>query len=149
MPLIRQGTIKDFEIIKKIEKRVFRKFAYMDAEIKEMVENSIILLYDEYAYIAFFFEGNACHVESIAVLPEKKGKGIGKILMKEMESICKTRGAVRVVLEVREKNYSAIKFYESLGYRKSRIIENYYIIPYRGSRNAFFMEKELKPLPGD
>ncbi|MEL9999177.1 MAG: GNAT family N-acetyltransferase [Thermoplasmata archaeon] len=147
--MIRRGNIEDFDIVKKIEKKTFGKFAYLEDEIKEMIRSSYILLYNESAYIAFFFEGNSCHVESIAVLPNQKKKGIGSTLMKEMEKISKENGINRVILEVREKNYGAIKFYESIGYKKIGLIENYYIIPYRGSRNAFLMEKILDPLPSN
>ena len=145
--MIRQGSIDDFEIIKRIEKRVFGRFSYLDDEIREMIMNSIVLLYDEKGYISFFFEDCSCHVESIAVMPREKGKGIGSVLMREMENICIKYGKKRVVLEVREKNFRAIKFYESLGYRRIKVLENYYLIPYKGSRNAYFMEKCLGPEP--
>ncbi|PMP74193.1 MAG: hypothetical protein C0180_04780 [Aciduliprofundum sp.] len=141
--MIREGTIKDFDIIKRIEKRLFGRFSYMDEEIREMLNSSITLIFDDKGYISFFFEDDSCHVESIGVLPGEKGKGIGRALMESMEKICRESGKKKVVLEVREKNFRAIAFYEKLGYRRVRLIENYYIIKYRGSRNAYLMEKYL------
>lgn len=147
--MIRQGGMQDFSLIRRIERRVFGRFAYMDNEILEMIEKSIILLYDEKGYISFFYQDDSCHIESIAVLPGEKGKGIGTTLMRSMEEMCRKYGKRSVVLEVREKNQRAIKFYENLGYRKMGIIENYYMMSYRGSRNAYIMEKILRPEPCD
>ncbi len=150
--MIRTGDINDFSIIKNIEKRVFYELAYSDDEIIFMLtrENSYSFIFEDpepSGYVTFFIEDDAAHIESIAVLPSKKGKGIGKALMKAVEEFSIKKKLKRIVLEVRVRNRRAIEFYKSLGFEIKYRIENYYTIPYRGSRDAYFMEKLLGPEP--
>jgi len=144
--MIREGSIDDFRIIKKIERSSFNKFAYSDDEIEYMLKTSRTLIFEEKepkAYLSFYVEQDECHLESIAVVPKYKRSGLGTILMSKMEDICKMEGKKRIVLEVRERNRRAINFYKKLGFKEFRLLENYYILSYRGSRNAIFMVKEL------
>ncbi len=55
---------------------------------------------------------------SIAVSPEFQGMGAGKVLMMESEIIAKLRGFDEMNLTVNPDNHRAIRFYESLGWRK-------------------------------
>ncbi len=150
--MIRYGNINDFKIIKSIEKKVFYGLAYNDDEIMFMLtrDNSYTFIYENkepYGYVTFFVEGDAAHIESIAVLPSKKGKGIGKALMNAVEEFSLNKKLRKIVLEVRRRNRRAIEFYNALGFKIKDVIKNYYTIPYRGSRDAYFMEKILGPDP--
>ncbi len=152
--MIRFGGINDFQIIKRIEKRTFYKLAYNDDEIMFMLtrENSYSFIYENhepYGYVTFFIEDDTAHIESIAVLPSKKGKGIGKALMRAVEEFSLNKGLKKIVLEVRKKNRRAIEFYKGLGFKIKDLINDYYTIPYRGSRDAYFMEKILGPDPSE
>lgn len=55
---------------------------------------------------------------SIAVNPEFQGKGLAKALMAESEAIAKRQGLDEMNLTVNPDNYQAIRFYDSLGWRK-------------------------------
>ena len=79
------------------------------------------------------------HILSIAVLPEYRGRGIGKRMMSEVERILKEKGAEYVYLEVEEDNLVARRLYESLGYKEAGKIERYY--PW--GANAVIMVKKL------
>ncbi|MGC8585096.1 MAG: ribosomal protein S18-alanine N-acetyltransferase [Thermoplasmata archaeon] len=150
--MIKQGGINELNAIKNIERRSFGKFAYSDSEITEMIRNTDILVYEidgKYlGYISFFFEiyegKRSCHIESIGVIPKYRKMGIGSKLMAEYEKICMDKNAEYSILEVRARNYNAIRFYEKLGYRIINIIKNYYSIPYRKSRDAFLMIKDFR-----
>ncbi len=149
--MIRYGTINDFKIIKKIEKSAFYKFAYGDDEIMYMLLTAQTLIYENdepEGYLSYYQDADECHIESIAVIPKFKRKGIGSILMKELEKLCVSGNMKRIVLEVREKNTRAIKFYKKLGYEEIKILNDYYTMSYRGSKNAIFMAKNLCPEPG-
>lgn len=144
--MIRQGSIGDFKIIRKIEKSSFRRFAYSDDEIDYMFRTTSTLIFEDgepEGYLAYYMDGDECHIESIAVMPRYKRKGIGTLLMQEMENICKKNGKRMIVLEVRERNRSAINFYKKLGFVEHSILKDYYMLSYRGSRNALLMVKEI------
>lgn len=57
-----------------------------------------------------------CELEDIVVLPSQRRQGIGDHLVRELASVARTRGALRVFLEVRESNRVARKFYENCGF---------------------------------
>lgn len=54
---------------------------------------------------------------SIAVAPAHQGKGLGRALMAETETIARRLGHRRVVLYTNEKMAENIRFYEHLGYQ--------------------------------
>jgi ribosomal protein S18 acetylase RimI-like enzyme len=61
----------------------------------------------------FISEGEA-QIRSISVEPEWEGKGIGSIVLKELEKIVKTKGAKRIIIHARN---NAIEFYKKNGYK--------------------------------
>ncbi len=63
---------------------------------------------------------------NIAVDPSYQGKGLGLTLLKECELEAARRGCEKMVLEVREDNLSAIRFYERRGYVTLRTMPDYY-----------------------
>lgn len=86
---------------------------------------------------------NSLDIESVAVDPEYRGRGLAKALFKHIEDIAKQRGYERIELEVREHNLEAIGLYEKLGFKKTEFLKNYYMEKLNGSRNAYRMEKSL------
>ena len=80
-------------------------------------------------------------IESIGILPQDQGKGYGSLLISAMENEAKHRSYSMVVLEVREKNDQAIKFYKYHGYEIFEFIEGYYNINFKDSKNAYRMRK--------
>ncbi|MCX7800596.1 MAG: GNAT family N-acetyltransferase [Fimbriimonadales bacterium] len=56
-------------------------------------------------------------LEDLFVLPEWRGRGLGKALLSEVVRIARLRGAGRVEWSVLDWNEPAIRFYESLGAR--------------------------------
>ncbi len=64
-------------------------------------------------YSIIHWPRSSCHIEDIAVHPEKCGFGYGKILMKRLEEICEKEGAYKLILSCSNHN---IKFYKKCGY---------------------------------
>lgn len=60
-------------------------------------------------------DGELC-IEDIAVLPQMRGKGIGKILMNQVESLASGKGYFAISLYVSRDNFNAIGFYLRFGY---------------------------------
>jgi ribosomal-protein-alanine N-acetyltransferase len=77
-------------------------------------------------YVIARLIGRKGHIIAIAVEPEHRRQGIGRSLMKTVTRILYIRGAEELFLEVRASNIRAIKFYEKLGFRRSKVIPGYY-----------------------
>jgi ribosomal-protein-alanine N-acetyltransferase len=76
---------------------------------------------------------------SIAVLPERQGKGHGRVLLKFLEERGLTHGSSIMGLEVRVTNVPAINLYLHEGYAVCGNIPNYFG---RG-QDALYMERML------
>lgn len=70
------------------------------------------------AYWHTFFDEEMGEIHEIVVLEEYRRKGIGKKLIETAEEYLKKKGYRKTGLWVGEKNHTAIKFYEKLGYKK-------------------------------
>ncbi len=75
------------------------------------------------------------NVHDLVVLPDQRGRGIGKALFAGVEAEAARRGACKVTLEVLSGNQPAQALYRSLGYA------NYALDP--GAGTAQFWEKKL------
>ncbi|MCS7145126.1 MAG: ribosomal protein S18-alanine N-acetyltransferase [Nitrososphaerota archaeon] len=68
------------------------------------------------------------HIVSIAVLPEYRGRGIGRALMREvLNALRNVYGCDEVYLEVRVTNTQAINLYHSLGFKVTKVAKSYYV----------------------
>ncbi|TFG90320.1 MAG: GNAT family N-acetyltransferase [Candidatus Atribacteria bacterium] len=65
---------------------------------------------------------NRTWLEILAVVPQEQGRGIGKLLLRECESLTKTKGCDAIGLMVSKSNERAIRLYKKMGYQK--IIES-------------------------
>ncbi len=63
-----------------------------------------------------FTKPHPLQVARIYVHPEKKAKGIGKVLMHEIEKFCKDNAYQYLWLGVWQKNEDAIAFYSKMGF---------------------------------
>lgn len=92
-------------------------------------------------YGSAHFEGDGpCRIVSIAVLPEARGKGVGRLILQELEVRCVGKGTSRFCLEVGVSNLLALRLYISHGYEVKGIIRDYY----GKGTDAFYMERELR-----
>jgi GNAT superfamily N-acetyltransferase len=61
------------------------------------------------------WQGPSIHLEDLFVLPEFRGKGIGKALLKQVAGVAAKRGCARLQWDVLDWNKTAIDFYHSIG----------------------------------
>lgn len=71
-------------------------------------------------------QGQICN---IAVVPEKRGMGIGKMLTQALIDHGVAHGLSCIMLEVRASNAVAISMYESLGFVRVGVSRNHYSKP--------------------
>ena len=79
------------------------------------------------------------HVVSVAVLPEYRNRGIGRILVEEALNGIKQRKCDELYLEVRCSNTDAVRLYEKLGFIIKQQLKTYY----RDGEDAYLMAIEL------
>ena len=85
------------------------------------------------------------HVNSIAVDPELRGKGLATALMRFVLAEAERRGAHRATLEVRRSNRPARRLYEKLGFSIVAVRSQYYTQP---DEDALILWRDARH-PGD
>ena len=80
----------------------------------------------------------AGHILNIAVRKEYQGRGVGTMLLDEVERRFLENGVDIAYLEVRESNANAQRVYRNRGYLYVRTAENYY-----GDEDGYIMSKKL------
>jgi ribosomal protein S18 acetylase RimI-like enzyme len=84
-------------------------------------------------------DGPFAYIETLEVLPDDRGRGIGDQLLRCIEASARDRQAVAIWLHVESTNAGAIRLYESHGYKCLGREENFYA---RG-RAGFIYRKAL------
>jgi ribosomal-protein-alanine acetyltransferase len=74
-------------------------------------------------------------IATLAVLPNFRGRGIGKALLRACEDLLKVS---QIRLNVRASNRVAIRLYEETGYQKAGLWKDYY----EDGEDALVMQKE-------
>lgn len=79
-------------------------------------------------------------VVTIDVEPGEQGRGVGSKLMGAVERAALGRGLKAIILQVNRENETAQRFYEKLGYKKTRLLPGYY----HGHGDAWEMKRRLR-----
>jgi len=138
--MIRPFSLSDLGSILNIERTSFPKSPYDSATFIGLHD-----LYPEHflvytgtarnregqiwGYMIFTPEG---HIISLAVLPERRRKGIGKELLRKAMEVPTLK---RLRAEVRGSNLGAQAFYSRMGFRTIGIVRDYY-----GNEDALLIE---------
>ena len=75
----------------------------------------------------------------LSIHPTYKRKGLGKKLLKEIFNHCESFAIEKIQLEVSDKNFDALNFYRSFGFKTIGIRKKYY----KDGSNALLQEKKL------
>jgi ribosomal protein S18 acetylase RimI-like enzyme len=90
------------------------KVAEMDGEVVGMVTAQLLISTAEGGVVSL--------VEDMVVNGRFRGRGIGRQLMAAIESWSRERGACRLQLLADRTNFSALDFYDKIGWRPTRMI---------------------------
>jgi len=145
---VEDASVKHLDRLYEIEKECFIEEAFSKKQIAQLLTdyNSISLIARENGEVAGFIVGVVYpdrkaingHILTIDVSPKHRRKGIGRVLLQEMESIFVQKGVQASLLEVREDNAAAISLYLKLGYKEMGRLENYY-----GDAHGIYLKKLL------
>ena len=64
------------------------------------------------------FEGTRAELKRMYVVPEARGRGLGRLLLVELEAEARRLGYARIVLETGDRQPEALGLYASAGYER-------------------------------
>jgi ribosomal protein S18 acetylase RimI-like enzyme len=152
-----QGTVRkirlyDFDRIIELERKCFCKYlAYTPKQLEYLITraNSTCLtetlqdILRGFIIILYRNGSRVAGIETLNVDPLFQGGGIGTKLLNAAEKDMKYKWIKRIRLEVSIENKPAIRLYERAGFKKIKILKNYYNYEHNGTRDAYRMIKDL------
>jgi ribosomal protein S18 acetylase RimI-like enzyme len=146
---IREAVLTDIAALARLEQHSFsldrisrRQFRYLLTKA-----NAVVLVAEQHGQLLgnlvllFSRASSAARLYSIAVREDRRGQGLGHCLIKAAETQSWARQRAYLRLEVRKDNQSAIRLYQSLGYRTLGEYQGYY----QDQMDALRLEKSLAP----
>lgn len=133
--LIRKCRKEDLEEIYRIERMSF-KYPYPTFVFHEYLDKLFFVIEENRKIIGYVIADEERNlIVSIAIHPDYRRKGYGKMLMKHVLRFMKGE----VVLQVRKSNEIAINFYKKLGFEEKTELRRYYI----DGEDAILMAKRI------
>lgn len=137
---IRQARDSDIDDLVRLENECFgtyyREHKYGEPEFTECLYKKqaiffvAILNSSLVGYVAGSVKTSRCqlsvHLDSVAVLPGARGKGVGDRLMQKFIEEAKQRACKKAMLEVAAANEGGIVFFSKVGFSKIRRLPGYY-----------------------
>lgn len=125
---IRPALETDLEDIRCCAQRAYAKYtarmdrrpAPMDAEFADQIaKGAVHVAKDESrfaGYVVFYPERDHIHLESVAVLPEYSGRGVGRLLIEHVECTAREAGYKAVELYTNGAMTENLVIYPKMGY---------------------------------
>ena len=90
----------------------------------------------------YTFNGFDGYINNVVIDVDRRGQGLGKVLMKELLTVGRKNGVPEFTLEVRVSNTPAIKLYESLGFKSEGVRKNFYERPVEDAEVMWLREAQ-------
>lgn len=131
-PVLRRMTLSDVPAVHRLEQAIFSMPWSEKDFVYEMTENKVAryLVIEEAGEIIAFAGAHIildqAHVTNIAVRQDCRGRGLGRMITRELMQYASNLGAEYLTLEVRQSNVTAQNLYKSLGFVKVNVRKRYY-----------------------
>lgn len=145
MRIFRKMTETDIDAIARLEADTFSD-AWTVKGITETFQgnqNMITVAEEEgrvIGYCILYYVLDEGEIARIAVEKEMRKKGVGDGLLEDTISCCEKMGLTRILLDVRESNEHARRFYEKHGFLTDGIRKGFYENP---REDAVLMSREI------
>jgi len=144
LSLIRRFRPSDFERVIAIEKEAFGEYNPILFMTAYETFPDGFLVAEEGGHVVGFLTTVVISlfdvkILSIAVDQRCQNKGFASMLLKALFQVLRTKGILRLLLEVRLSNIGAQRLYLSLGFNLVNVIAAYY----QDGEDAYLMEKRL------
>jgi ribosomal-protein-alanine N-acetyltransferase len=148
---LRRATPDDLDAIMAIEDAVFTPDAWSRDSMRSeltLPDGYYLVAFpvgrpeqiDAYAGLFAPHRAPSADIHTIAVAEHARRGGLGRVLMTQLITEARDRGAEEVFLEVRADNDSARELYRSLGFEQLAVRKGYY----KGGVDAIVMRKALE-----
>ena len=131
---VREMKEVDGEAVAKLEAQIFSD-AWSEKSILETLNQTqafIVVAEHENVIVGYcivYFVLDEAEIARIAVDSSRRKQGVGQEILKKTCQICKEKGIERLLLDVRESNANARKFYKAFGFDEDGIRKNFYDNP--------------------
>ncbi|TKD66310.1 ribosomal protein S18-alanine N-acetyltransferase [Pseudalkalibacillus hwajinpoensis] len=128
----RSMTVEDIEAVMHIEQATFptpwsRTAFYNEVVINHFATYLLLEVGEEIAgYCGVWVIIDEAHITNIALHPDFRGMKLGEALLNRAIDFAKSRGALKMTLEVRVSNKIAQNLYRKFGFEEGSIRKNYY-----------------------
>jgi [ribosomal protein S18]-alanine N-acetyltransferase len=132
---IRRAGLADVKAIRAIENQSFSspwsRWAFL-AELGQPLSHTLVVgppppePWETWGYIVFWIVAEEMHILNLAVHPRRRGRGIGRALLRAGLRQARELGAAVAWLEVRPSNTPALKLYASFGFQEVGRRPRYY-----------------------
>jgi ribosomal-protein-alanine N-acetyltransferase len=125
-------TLKDLDRVLEIESRSYPTPWSRRAFVSEVTDNSYAYYYVArkgdliVGYVGMWVILEEAHITNIAVDPDYRRLGLGRLMLETMFDRAREHGATRMTLEVRVSNITAQSLYKKLGFTERGIRKGYY-----------------------
>ncbi len=143
----RDMTWHDIPTLARVDGTVFDADAWPEAtwwaELAERPRRDYVVVEeagDVVAYGGVDVGGETADVMTLVVAPTGQGRGLGRLVLDELEGRARAGGADRLLLEVRADNGPALSLYASNGFEEVGVRRRYY---QPGDVDAVIMRKTL------
>lgn len=113
--------------------------------LKEIKSNYLMYVFNNYkkGFINYTLSYEIMDIDGIYIFPNERKKGYAYSMMLEFFEFARSKGAKKIMLEVRESNTPALNLYKKLGFKILCKRKNYYKTRLL-KEDAFVMEKNLQ-----
>lgn len=130
---LRAARLSDIGALLEIERESFTTDRLTARKLRHLLTrgNCELVVADErgrlagYALVLFRRRASAARLYGLAVAADLRGRGVGRMLLREAERRARTRGALRMTLETNPRS-RAVRLYESEGYVLAERLGPYY-----------------------
>ena len=131
---VRKMRSEDIPIVAELEKELFSD-AWSPGGIEETIrQNHTLCLVAEKnekiaGYLLVYYVMDECEIARIGVSAKLRRQGAGGLLICRLERFCRENGITRILLDVRESNLGARRFYQYCGFCEDGQRKNFYCDP--------------------
>ena len=137
---------RDLDLVAELEERCFTNPWTREMLARELAQSDVAHVFvlrlpgcPVAAFCSCWIIADELHINTIAVEPTLRRRGLARALLRHVMTEAARRGAARATLEVRASNEPARQLYEALGFRVSATRTKYYSHP---EEDALILWKE-------
>ena len=146
VPEVRGMTMEDGAAVAEMEHQLFPD-AWSEKSVLETLEqpDTICLMAEKAGraagYLLAYTVAGEVEIARIAVAKELQRQGVARTLLDELETLCKSRGVRKVLLDVRAGNAAARALYTKAGFAEDGIRQRFYDDP---TEDAVLMSRTVE-----